>query len=168
MDSKNLLKKGVVSEDRRRIVTLVGVKQARIGYRFIFLDDSSGECDGCERRPVCLGNLEAKRVYQVIKVRGKTFPCKVHADGVSVVEVVESDIIAAVPKSQAFEGAILTFQSSKCEELTCPMYEVCHPQGVSDGEKCKVLKIDGDLSCPKTFPLVKVLLQRVRNARTTQ
>ncbi|MCD6530664.1 UPF0179 family protein [Candidatus Bathyarchaeota archaeon] len=168
MSSNKLLEEETVSEDKERIVTLLGVKQARVGYCFVFLDDSNEYCNGCERRPVCLGNLEAKRVYRVIKVRGRIFPCKVHAEGVSVVEVVEADIIAAVPKSQAFEGAILTFQSLECEDLECPMYEICHPQGVSDGEKCKVLKIDKNFFCPKSFPLVKVLLRRVQGAQKTR
>ncbi|RLI28129.1 hypothetical protein DRO58_02810 [Candidatus Bathyarchaeota archaeon] len=168
MNSSELLEEGAASENRGRIVTLIGVKQARVGYRFIFTNDSSGECNECKRRSVCLGNLEAKRIYEVTKVREKTFPCKIHADGVRVVEVVESDIAAAVPKSQAFEGAILTFQSLECEDLDCPMYEVCHPKGVFDGEKCKVLKVDKNFSCPKTLPLVKALLRRMKVARTTR
>jgi len=146
MDSNKLLKGETVSGDKERIVTLVGVKQARVGYRFIFLDVLSEYCNGCERRPVCLGNLEAKRVYEVIKVRGKVFPCKVHADGVSVVEVVESDIIAAVPKTQAFEGAILTFQSLECEDFECPMYEICHQKNVRF------------LESTRTFPVLRLFL----------
>ncbi|MEM2876309.1 MAG: UPF0179 family protein [Candidatus Bathyarchaeia archaeon] len=162
MNSLNIREKGVLSNNvKERLITLIGIRQARVGFQFIF-NDPGEECASCKQRSVCLDSLEVGRVYRITRLRERSFPCKIHADGVSVVEVVESDVYAAIPKNQAFEGATFTFKILDCDETNCKMRQICFPLGIFEGEKCKILKVDKNFSCPKDFPLVKALLQRMK------
>jgi len=72
-----------------KIITMVGVKQARKGFEFLH-ESPSEKCEKCKYYRVCIGNLEAGRVYRIVGLREKTFPCPLHEGGVRVVEVVES------------------------------------------------------------------------------
>lgn len=154
-------------DNRKTIVTLIGIKQAKVDYQFVF-NNPSIECVNCNRRPVCLDNLEPGRVYEVTGLRDRSFPCEVHADEVRVVEVTESDIQASIPKSQAVEGATIKFKTVECDAIDCPKERICFPIGLYEGEKCKIIEARKDLSCPKGLPLVVVLLRRVRDARRTR
>ena len=167
VSNENREGEGFSKDERKTIVTLIGIKQARVGYQFIF-NNPSVECMNCNRRIVCLGNLESGRVYEVTGLRDRLFPCEIHADGVRVVEVTESDIYASIPKSQALEGATIKFKTVECDVTDCSKAQICFPIGLYEGEKCKIIEVDKNFSCPKGLPLAMVLLRRVRNARKTQ
>lgn len=153
--------------DKVRIITLMGRGQSREGFTFIF-NKAEISCGECNLKNVCLKNLEEGRAYTIVKVRERTFPCEVHDEGVCVVEVVESDIKAALQAKMAYEGAIVNFEPPECEEVGCVFYDFCKPRGLLRGEKCKILKVDRSISCPLGSSLFQVLLRRIRDDRKTQ
>lgn len=143
----------------RPVITLVGVRQAKKGFVFIHQGPSSG-CEDCEYYQVCIKNLEAGRVYRVVMLREKVFPCRLHEDGARVVEVVESDISATLPSKLAIEGAVITFQRAECNAQACEHRELCAPRGLVNGDHCTVMKIGDNVACPKGLSLVKAALRR--------
>ena len=145
------------------MITLVGVRQAKEGFVFIHQGPSSN-CEHCEYYQVCIKNLEAGRVYKVVRLREKVFPCMLHEAGVRVVEVVESDILAALPSKLAIEGAVITFQKVECDIQSCEHYELCVPRGLANGNQCTVLKIGENILCPNDLSLVKAVLRRLRSS----
>jgi len=147
-----------VAETQRRIVTLVGVKQAQTGFVFLH-EGPARQCKECQYYSVCMKNLEPGRVYRVLKAREKTVPCKLHLDGAQVVEVVESDVEAALDKKCAIPGVIVTFSGSTCP--SCESQEKCRPHGLVDGDRCKVLEVRQPLTCPAGRCLVLSILRRV-------
>lgn len=152
-------------EDRKGIVTLLGYKQSREGFKFIF-NGSSDLCPQCERRKVCLENLEEGRVYEVIEVHKNKFPCAVHGE-VCVVKVVESDIEAAVPVKMAIEGSVIAYNPQDCSDYECSNFHLCIPKGLVKGDKCKIMEVREPLKCPLNRSLVEVLLRRVHVAHKT-
>jgi len=145
---------------KRSVITLVGVRQARKGFVFIHQGPGSG-CEGCEYHQVCIRNLEVGRAYEVVRLRKKVFPCKLHEAGVRVVEVVESDILVALPPKLAMEGAVITFWARECYVEACEYYELCIPQGLLSADHCAVLKIGEKIACSRGLPLVKTVLRRL-------
>ena len=51
-------------DDKRRIITLVGVKQARKGLKFLH-EKSSEKCENCEYYKVCIENLETGQGFSM-------------------------------------------------------------------------------------------------------
>lgn len=141
-------------------MTLVGELQARVGYRFINGEPPQA-CRGCNLYQVCVGRLEPGVVYEVVAVREKKHPCKIHEGGVRVVEVVEAPIELALPPKLALEDLVVWFRPQKCSEVTCRFHRLCSPPMISKGEKFRVIKGDlGKLPCPRGLGLVKVLVKR--------
>lgn len=147
----------------KSVITLVGVKQAKKGFVFIHQGPSSN-CEGCKYYQVCIKNLETGRVYKVVKLREKVFPCMLHEAGARVVEVVESNILAALPSKLAIEGAVITFRKGDCNVQACEHLELCAPRGLANGDQCTVLKIGEKILCPNDLSLVKALLRRLRSS----
>lgn len=148
-----------MSENRRPIITLVGQRQARRGFSFLN-EGSLKECESCSLLKVCVAKLEAGRVYVVVDVRDKIFPCPIHEEGVQVVEVVEPNIEANIEHRIAFPCGIITFQPQTCKESSCRYYGSCIPQGVKAGDKCKVVEVKEQVVCPLNLRLVSAVLQR--------
>lgn len=122
----------------------------------------ASQCKDCEYYNVCMKNLENGRVYRVVKVRDKSIPCKLHLDGTQVVEVVESEVEAALEKKCAIPGVIVTFSGRECPR--CEHQEKCRPQGLVDGDRCRVLEVKQPISCPAGRCLVLSSLRRVTPA----
>ena len=78
--------------------------------------------------------------------------------GDSVTAVVVEKIVtpAAIPKKQAIEGSVITYQESKCDNIGCPNYGLCHAPGKKDGMKYSVAAVKGDLECPRKEKMVSV------------
>lgn len=110
---------------------------------------------------VCMGNLEAGRVYQIVEVREKTFPCSVHEDGVQIVRVVEAELKAAIESRLAFTRGIVTFSPPDCGRRTCSTYLRCVPAGIANGDRCRVVTVSGEVECPVNRSLRLATLQRV-------
>jgi len=142
-------------------VTLVGIKQAKKGFKFIHLGPSE-QCNNCPLYKTCMGNLEKGRVYEVVEVRNIKHSCSLHEEGVMVVEVQEAEIEAIIDKKVAFEGAIITFHPQKCSEGSCKFLKSCFPPGLKDGDKCKIKEIkEKNVECKLGKKLVVVRLKRM-------
>ncbi len=140
-------------------ITIVGFKQAKKGFTFLH-SKALEECKTCELLKTCMESLEPGRIYSVTKVRNKVFPCKVHEEGVRVVEVEESTLEAALEPRVSFELATITYHAQGCRNLRCPNSRICTPSGLVEGDKCKILGIKGKIECPLSRPLVRVLVER--------
>ncbi len=148
-----------MTQNNNIIITLVGVKQAK--ENFIFLHQGGSEkCKKCEYYKICVEKLEVGRIYRIVKLHRKVFPCSIHEEGVRVVEVMESNVPAAIPANLAIEGAVITFLEHECNIEDCRYSEICFPIGLNEGDKCKVMEVLGKIPCPEKLPLVKVMLRR--------
>ena len=145
---------------KRSIITLVGVKQAKLGFAFIHHGTIS-DCNDCQYQRVCMGNLDVGRIYKVTACREKILACKVHEAGVRAVEVVESDILAFLQPKLAMEGVVITYNKQECDAQECPNFERCVPNGLLNGDRCLVIKVAEKVRCPRELSLVEVVLQRV-------
>lgn len=143
----------------KRRVTLIGHKQAKLGFKFIF-SGPTPKCVSCEYNNVCAGNLEAGRVYVVVQVKNRSVPCMLCQENARVVEVEEGVAEAAVDARQAIQDAVITFAAKSCSNVGCVGYEKCLPQGLRGNDRCKVLKVLEPLKCPFGLQLVQVLLER--------
>ncbi len=144
----------------KRIVTLVGAGQARIGERFIH-KGSGSKCSECRYYSICVGNLESGRVYKIVNVRNKILRCEVYDLDMRVVEVTEAEVPAALASKQAIKGAVLTFHPQNCDEQNCGNIMLCSPGCLKDDDRCEVIEVYESLQCPKGFQLRRVLLRRV-------
>ncbi len=154
MEKVNLKKKS------HNLITFIGVKQAREGYTFIH-QGHSPHCERCKYYQVCIKNLEVGRVYEVVGLRKKVFPCELHEAGVQVVEVIESDISTSLLINHAIEGAVITYQPQECNTQTCKNHEICVSPGLHKGDRCTIVKIIENILCPNDLSLVKVVLHRL-------
>jgi uncharacterized protein (UPF0179 family) len=143
----------------KRIITIIGPKQARVGFKFLY-QGFSDTCKVCKYNNACLDNLEEGRTYSIKKVRSKKLPCELHGGEGKVVEVFEGPIEAAIEKHIAIQDALINFNSLECDTLECENRIKCNPLGLFNGDKCKVVKIMGVLDCPKGFEISSALLQR--------
>jgi len=143
-----------------KIITLVGIKQARKGFEFLH-ESPSEKCKKCEYYRVCIENLEVGRVYRVVGLREKVFPCPLHEGGARVVEVVESEISAAIPQKLALEGAIITFHKITCENFACKYRSLCFPIGIYEGDRCEIVSIGERIDCEMKNSLRAVKLRRI-------
>ena len=143
------------------MITLVGSRQAKKNFMFIH-EGQLDECTGCTLFNVCMANLELGRVYTVKVVRDKVFSCKVHEEGVRVVEVVKPDLEATVERRLAFLGGIVSYQPQECVDSSCVHYGACVPQGLKKGDKCKILEVNRQVKCPsgRSLVLAKVQLSK--------
>jgi uncharacterized protein (UPF0179 family) len=144
---------------RNSKITIVGFKQAKKGFTFLH-STALEECKTCELLKTCMESLEPGRIYSVAKVRNKVFPCKVHEEGVRVVEVEESNLEAALEPRASFKLATITFRPQGCRNLRCLNSRVCNPTGLVEGDKCKILDIKEKIECPLNRPLVRALVER--------
>lgn len=151
-----------MSEDKKSIITLVGLKQAR--RDFMFLNERHlKECENCDLFKVCIEKLEEGRIYKVVDVREKIFPCSIHEEGVQIVEVVEPNIQTNIEDRLAFPCGIITFSPQLCDKISCSNYGKCVPKGLEAGDRCKVIEVREQVECPLNLRLVLAVLQRVKD-----
>jgi uncharacterized protein (UPF0179 family) len=124
-------------------ITLIGTKLATIGMEFIF-KGATFECENCKLRNTCTG-LEPGRRYRVLGLKGDLIhECPIHEGGVRAVEVTESPIIAAIDTRKAFAGSKTILELIKCNDESCNMYELCHPIGLKEGDRCTIVEVIGE------------------------
>ncbi|MBO4763248.1 MAG: UPF0179 family protein [Candidatus Methanomethylophilaceae archaeon] len=145
------------------LITLLGEPQAEAGKEFYFIGPMN-DCKECKLKGVCF-NLEPGSRYKVVEIRPQSHECHEYLDDKVVAAVVEKiPTPAAVPKKQAIEGSMITYQESKCEQMDCPNYWLCHAPGKVAGAKYSVQAVSGDLDCPRGEKMVGVDLFRGRSA----
>jgi len=138
-------------------ITLIGEKQAREGNAFFFMGPLT-ECRDCKLKGVCF-NLEEGRQYIITAVRTVHHECKVHEEGVRIVEVEKQPIKATVPVRAALEGHTVNWDDKGCINIGCPKHAQCVPKGIKVNLKYKVLKVLGTIECPDGQYFKEVLLE---------
>jgi hypothetical protein len=129
------------------LVTLVGKNLARVGLEFIYRGPLP-ECRDCKLKTVCF-NLDKGRKYKVTALRTMHHNCRIHEEGVRVVEVEKIPIRIGIKSNLAIEGSMLSYESIECENLDCDYYKICMEPTVKIGEKLKIVKICEDIPCEK-------------------
>lgn len=143
------------------MITLIGKKLAKPGQEFIhFGVGNSRECMGCKLRKVC-DNLEVGRRYVVKSSMNKPHEkCKIHEEGVMLVEVEPSEIQANITPEMAKEKESFSFIRPNCSEYLCERRFLCFPEGIQEGDTCEVVKvIEKGLKCPLGIDLNSVTIR---------
>ncbi|HUU76063.1 MAG TPA: UPF0179 family protein [Methanoregulaceae archaeon] len=122
-------------------VTLIGTELAKTGLEFIY-EGSIPECDDCPVRKAC-NNLKAGKKYRVIGIRPTSHSCNIHLNGARAVEVVESPISALIGADMAIRNTHIHYEFS-CNRDSCVNFDLCHPEGITDGEKYVVSDVVGN------------------------
>jgi len=148
-----------MSSETGKKITIVGLRQAKVGFTFLH-STTPEECKSCDLLKTCMENLEPGRVYTVIKARNKTFPCRVHEEGVRVVEVEESNLHVAIEARFSFPLATITFNPQDCGNRCCGNSRFCVPCGLVGGDKCKILEVKERLECPLKRSLLLAVVKR--------
>lgn len=139
------------------VITLIGEHQARVGDMFVYRGPLT-ECRDCKLKAVCF-NLDAGGLYRITKVRDVKHECRIHEEGVRVVEVEKEKHPGALPMRSAIEGSTITFEAVKCDELGCQNWKLCHPMGVEKQMRFRVAKVDKELKCPAGLRMMAVVLE---------
>jgi len=135
----------VVSKTRK---TLVPTAIAVEGSAFLFKGPTE-TCQKCNLRAACVEGLEPGRVYSVLEVEPKKkFKCKLGVE-MTLVSIERAHLIVALPSKKAVIGATIYYQKPKrCNNVLCPYYKECNPDGVYEGDRIRILrevgKVDGN------------------------
>lgn len=139
------------------LVTLVGDKQVKEGNEFIYVGPLT-DCKDCRLKAVCF-NLDAGRKYKIKSLRGVRHDCKIHEEGVQVVEVEAVPMTIALNGKSAIEGSTVTYEFPKCDDVSCETYRLCRPIAMGKGGRAKILRVGKDLKCPRGYELKKVTIE---------
>jgi hypothetical protein len=137
----------------------VNSKDAKAGYEFLHMGPAE-ECRGCRLVKTCMENIIPGRRYRITGVKDMEHPCALH-DKVKVVEVEEAQVLAALEKRKAFPGSKIEFSRQDCDDIFCPGYRYCRPEGLFEGDICKITGALEAAECRKGRSLVVVRLERV-------
>lgn len=148
-------------EEQETIITLIGTKLAKVGNEFIF-KGAAKECEVCKLNKTCLG-LNIGSRYRITNIRtGEKLECFVHDSGVCAVEVVEVPIKVAVESRKAIKGSRLVYESLSCKLSDCENFILCHPSGLTQGNKFMIMDVEGEINepCNKGYSLKVVEVKR--------
>lgn len=134
-------------------VTLIGKKQAKKGFEFIFYGPLE-ECKNCKLTHICY-NLQPYQTYKITKIRDKNHSCNIHDGSAAVVEVEKQPIIAAIDKKYS-KGSTSSFEKIQCEHKLCKHFDNCTAPAIKPKVKYHINKIFNDIDCPKNKKLQKV------------
>lgn len=137
-------------------ITLIGEHQAKEGEQFVYMGPLT-ECRDCKLKAVCF-NLDVGNAYKITVIRDVHHECKIHEEGVRVVEVEKIPMRCAVGQKYAMEGSLITLEDPRCKNLACEKYRLCRPPGLEHGTKYKVTVVKGEVECPEGNKLVEVEL----------
>ena len=139
------------------LVTLIGDTQARIGNRVYYMGPND-ECRDCRLKNVCF-NLDAGSLYEIVQLRDARHDCILREGQVRVVVVEKVPFQAAVPKKQAIDGSMITFEAKDCGQIGCPNRKFCCPANIADGEKRSITQVIENLDCPIGEQMVRVKME---------
>ena len=150
-----------MTTDKPLKITLLGVRQSKIGDKFIFLGETE-RCSECRLRGACL-KLESGKVYEIASVKDTIHVCSVFDEGVKTVEIFESSYEFSTGAKLAMEGATVSFTPRDCDIIDCPhYYHHCKPSYLKEGEKLRVLDIsDEPLTCQHGYQLKLVTADKI-------
>ncbi len=141
------------------MITLISYITAREGFRFVFTGPSK-ECLGCRFRRVCVDKLKVGQIYEVTKVYGILNKCPIN-EYVVTVDVKEAEIEVAMSRRTVIEGAIVNYSKMSCDNVKCPNHSRCSSNLVIKPLKVKIVKVLGNVTCPKNLELSNVLVRIV-------
>ncbi len=139
------------------MITLIGEHQAKKGKEFVYCGPLT-ECRDCHLKTVCF-NLDPGSAYRIKDLREIRHECRIHEDGVRVVEVEKIPFHCAVGSKLAIEGSTITLGETRCDNLGCDKYWLCHPPGVIRNSRHRVASIYGDVECPDNNRMIEVDLE---------
>ncbi len=138
-------------------ITLIGEHQARPGELFVYRGPLT-ECRDCKLKAVCF-NLDAGGIYKIKGIRDVHHDCRIHEEGVRVVEVEKIPLRCAVSRKHAIEGSTISYEEPRCKNMGCGHYRICHPLGIEKSMKFKLSSITEAINCPEGINLVEVVLE---------
>jgi len=127
--------------DAKTKVTLIGTTYARQGVEFIY-EGEAPACETCKVKKAC-HNLVRGRKYRIVTIRTTHHECPVHYNGANAVEVMEAPSTALISAEMAIINSKIRFEVS-CNRQDCKSYDLCHPDGVIEGEKYIVTDVLGN------------------------
>jgi uncharacterized protein (UPF0179 family) len=127
--------------DTKAKVTLIGVDLAKPGLEFVY-EGEAEECSPCKVKKAC-NNLHKGRKYRIVTVRQTRHECPVHMNGAVTVEVAEAPVTALIGSEGAITNSRIKFEFS-CNRAECRSYDLCHPDGIVEGEKYVVAEVLGN------------------------
>ena len=127
--------------DTKTKVTLIGTVYAKQGFEFIY-EGEAPACDTCKVKKAC-HNLTKGRKYRIVTIRTTHHECPVHLNGANAVEVMEAPVTALVSAEMAIINSKIRFEPS-CNKSDCRSYDLCHPDGIVEGEKYIVADVLGN------------------------
>ncbi len=95
------------------------------------------------------------------KIRNKDIhECFLHDSGVLAVDVSKAPILTTLESRKAVDGARIMYEPPKCGKRGCEIYDICHPEGLLKGDKCKIVEVleNLDSKCEANYSLKKVKL----------
>ena len=138
------------------MITLIGTSLAKKGLVFTF-NGGSTKCESCRFKRTCL-NLEEGRKYMITNVKRVTHKCPLHKDGkVQTIEVEPATIRTVVETKKGYKGSTIIFRKQDCE-CECENYDICHPEGLYNDDKCQIEEIGPELICKDGKNLTEVIL----------
>jgi uncharacterized protein (UPF0179 family) len=141
------------------VVTLTGERLAKEGAEFVFLGPQPG-CKDCKLKGPCLHLVVGQRyLIQGVRPIHHDDICKYHEDGVRVVEVKAVPLETSLRSPRAIEGSMVAFEFLDCRNLACQNYRLCHPYGLDERSRVKVLEVGEPLVCPVGFRIRRVKVQ---------
>lgn len=149
-----------MTNSAKPIITLVGSKQARMGFTFVY-EGPAKVCKKCSYNTVCVNNLKCGWIYKIVSLRDKSLPCEIHEENARVVEVQQAEIKSVIESRLAIPSGIISFNPQHCENEGCPNFSLCVPMFLKKGDKCKVVDVTNSIDCPLSRHLVYALLLRV-------
>jgi len=138
-------------------ITLIGERQAKPDVIFVY-KGFVPECRECKLKAVCF-NLDSGGVYRIKSVRDVRHECRLHEDGVRVVEVEKIPATVCVAQKFALEGSTITYDEVRCKNLGCSNYRLCHPVAVERGNKYKIRQVHGEVVCPEGNKIIEVVVE---------
>jgi uncharacterized protein (UPF0179 family) len=129
----------------RSKITLIGTTLAKPGLEFVY-QGALPACVHCKVRKAC-NNLRVGRKYRIVSVRNTQHDCLVHLNGASAVECVEAPVVALIGSDMAIVNSRILFDCT-CTRTECKAYELCHPDGIVEGDRYLVHEVLGNPPAP--------------------
>jgi uncharacterized protein (UPF0179 family) len=122
-------------------VTLIGTVHAKQGLEFVY-EGEAPLCETCKVKKAC-HNLVKGHKYRIVTIRTTHHECPVHLNGATAVEVMEAPVTALISADMAIINSKIRFESA-CNKGDCRSFDLCHPDGIVEGEKYVVADVLGN------------------------
>lgn len=109
-----------------------------------------------------MGNLKIGRVYRIVKIYDKLFPCEIYGN-VKLAEVKPALILIAYPSSKVISSALMTYSQIPCDKSDCEYSSYCsRVRGLKEGDKFRIVKvIEEEIHCKKGYDLKLLRVQPI-------